>query len=108
MWQDAIHKFEYETRAKEILKFNTENQHVKRGMALIPSMYGVGFGMDFFQQVLTLPFSKNREYALSSFIFFSSWPKCCFRLERWFMCTPMGLCCCHTVASKWVRGFTSK
>lgn len=40
----------YISRLDQILKFNSENMYRKRGIAILPTKYGVGFTEMFFNQ----------------------------------------------------------
>lgn len=50
MFAKMMHDFDYETKRKEVEKFNAENVWKKRGLAIVPSKYGLGFGLKFLEQ----------------------------------------------------------
>ena len=62
LWQETIRLSRYESRLEEIKLFNRQSSHLKRGIALIPTMHGVGFvkEAEFMHQV----------FDLSDFMFF--------------------------------------
>ena len=43
IFEDCNKSFNIEERRKRILKYNSENKWKKRGVALVPTMFGVGF-----------------------------------------------------------------
>ena len=43
LWDDVLHSSDYENAKKAVTQFNNENKWKKRGIAVIPSMYGVCF-----------------------------------------------------------------
>ncbi|XP_078350679.1 xanthine dehydrogenase/oxidase-like [Oculina patagonica] len=54
VWNELVEKCDYEERRKHVLSFNRENRWRKRGIAIIPTMLGIG---------ITLP-TKNQAGAL--------------------------------------------
>ena len=45
VYQKANESFKIEERRKNISKFNEENKYRKKGVALVPIMFGLGFGL---------------------------------------------------------------
>ncbi|XP_051979767.1 aldehyde oxidase 6 [Xyrauchen texanus] len=53
-WDDCKEKAEFQRRRQAIDMFNQQNQYKKRGIAIIPIKYGVGFSEGFLNQAAAL------------------------------------------------------
>lgn len=53
IWAKCEESSEYHRRAKEIEEFNKSNKHRKKGLAIIPSKFGIAFTATFLNQVRT-------------------------------------------------------
>mmetsp|Transcript_2561 Transcript_2561/g.9741 ORF Transcript_2561/g.9741 Transcript_2561/m.9741 type:complete len:1382 (-) Transcript_2561:564-4709(-) len=50
LWSDCVRISEYEKRVKEVEQFNVTHKYKKRGIALIPTKFGISFTAFFFNQ----------------------------------------------------------
>ena len=50
VYEKCHNSFETNKRRIEIEKYNKENKWKKRGLAVIPTMFGIGFGLKFLNQ----------------------------------------------------------
>lgn len=50
LWKDCIRLSDYEKRLEEIKEFNSNNEFRKRGIALIPTKFGISFTAFFYNQ----------------------------------------------------------
>ena len=50
VYEKCHRDFETDKRKKEIEKYNKENKWKKRGLAVIPTMFGIAFGLKFLNQ----------------------------------------------------------
>ncbi|XP_030628407.1 aldehyde oxidase 6 isoform X1 [Chanos chanos] len=53
-WNECKERSEYERRRQDIAQFNQQNQWRKRGIAIIPIKYGIGFAEAFLNQAAAL------------------------------------------------------
>ena len=49
-WMECLKQSEYERQKVEIHEFNARNRWKKRGIAAIPTMYGIAFNVPFLNQ----------------------------------------------------------
>ncbi|XP_043916138.1 xanthine dehydrogenase/oxidase-like [Protopterus annectens] len=49
-WEECVIKSNYHDRRKQIEEFNRQHRWKKRGMAIIPTQYGIGFTVSFMNQ----------------------------------------------------------
>ncbi|GJQ84033.1 ry [Trypoxylus dichotomus] len=49
-WKECIRSSNYEERKIKVEKFNTENRYKKRGISVIPTMFGISFSISFLNQ----------------------------------------------------------
>ncbi|CAJ0965297.1 unnamed protein product [Ranitomeya imitator] len=61
-WNECLHKSSYAKRRNEIQKFNKENYWKKKGIAIIPLKFTVGFVEKMFHQVTTMPETYFRRH----------------------------------------------
>ena len=50
MFTQLATEFDMDSKRREVEKFNTENKWKKRGLSIVPSNYGLGFGVKFLEQ----------------------------------------------------------
>jgi xanthine dehydrogenase/oxidase len=51
MWQEAKRISDYDARFADVQEFNKNNRYIKRGIALIPTKFGISFTAKFLNQV---------------------------------------------------------
>ena len=49
-WHECLEKADYRQKLKLVQKFNQDNRWKKRGVAVVPSTYGVSFNIPFLNQ----------------------------------------------------------
>ncbi|KAK9500947.1 hypothetical protein O3M35_002104 [Rhynocoris fuscipes] len=49
-WNECLLQSQYENRKKSVEKFNSENRFRKRGISIVPTMFGAGFSAPFLNQ----------------------------------------------------------
>ena len=59
-WEMLLEKSDYAGMVEETANFNKQNNYIKRGISVIPTKFGVSFGVAFLNQ--------GGEYISSSFI----------------------------------------